>query len=442
MAVQVVGRVLEDTFDRDVWFTGELLHLDSGAGGHGYAVLQGQKSRMHVYLPPRLMLAAPAPQKGTVVLVQGRLGIWRPGGKFQVRARTPVMPTDSAGARAQARRAAEQQLRAEGVFGGPRKELPRWPSEIAVLTSARGAAIHDVRVAIGRRAHWVNVRLHDCIVQGPRAVDSIIAALDSAEGSAADLVLLTRGGGDPGAFEPFDDPRLVRRIANCPLPIVVAIGHQSDRTLADVAADQAAATPTAAAELAVPEAKVLRRELQVHRRQLHRAARVISAAARARADHGIEAVQRESRRHILLWRERVRRVGPEALWPALVRRLREERARVLEARRAALRAARALLREQRRRARALRPELLVTFGEAAIKADRHRAVELIAAVRALSPTKVLARGYALLMTHDGHPIRSSRNVRSGDRLLVRLHDGTVAVVVAAPPMRPIPGEHG
>ena len=254
----------------------------------------------------------------SLVLVRGRLQIWDRGGRFQITACGRLLPTDLTGARAERRKAAERRLRTDGVLDRPSRPLPRFPAKIAVVTSADSAAMRDVRATIGRRAPWVGISLHSCVVQGRSAAASIVAALDSADVSGADLILLTRGGGAPDAFDPFDDPAVVRRVARSQLPIIVAVGHEGDSTLADRAADHAASTPTAAAEAAVPDGQVIRREVLEHCRRLHAAAHAVCSAARVRCNHVREATQRAGRNRIRLEREKVQRVAPHSLSATLV----------------------------------------------------------------------------------------------------------------------------
>ena len=441
LAVRGARIVLGSRFGYDIWFEGELIELTTTAGGHGFGVLRGGEARINIYLAPRFLRGRDTPEHGSLVLVRGRLNIRDRDSRLEIKASGPLLPTDMPGARAEARRAAERKLRAEGVLDRPRRALPRHPARVAVVTAVNSAALRDVRATIRRRAHWVQVSLHGCVVQGPGAVVSILAALDAADASEADVVLLTRGGGAPDDFDPFDDPVVVRRVARSRLPIAVAIGHEGDRTLADLAADHAASTPTAAAEMAVPDGEALRREVREHQRRVYAAARAICSGARARAHHARGAMRRETLQRLRLGRETLRRVEPTALTATLRRRLRSERQRLERERDAVLRNATATARGQRRRTSALRPEILVTHGEATIRADWCRAQELRRAIYALSPERVLARGYALVLDGHGNTVRSSGQVRPGDALRIRLHDGEVAAVVAGPPIqRPHQGE--
>lgn len=432
LAVRGAGNVLRKRFDYDLWVGGELIDLVRTSEGHGFGVLRGPGTRIDVYLAPRFMRHRDLPQRGSLVLVRGRLAIWEPGGRFQVTASGPLVPTNLPGARAETRRAVERRLRAEGVLNRRRRALPQCPAKVAVVTSVSGAAMRDVHATIHRRARWVRISVHGCVVQGHGAAASIIGALDAADASDADVVLLTRGGGAPDDFDPFDDPRVVRRVGRSRLPIVVAIGHEGDNTFAELAADHAASTPTAAAELAVPDGEALQREVSEHRRRLHAAARAICSAARARAEHSRDATNRETLQRLRLGRERLRRVDPGTLTASLYRLLKSERKRLDGERDAVQRMASTIVREQRRRATALRPAILVTHGEATIRADRHRADELRRAIHALSPERVLARGYALVLDANGSTVSRSGRVGVGDTLRIRLRDGEVAAVVAGP----------
>ncbi len=433
--------MLGKRFGYDLWFQGELVDVVIAAGGHGFGVLRGKDARIDVYLAPRFIRNYELPPTGSLVLVCGRLQIWDRGGRFQITACGPLRATDLTGARAERRKAAERLLRTEGLLDRPSRPLPRFPAKIAVVTSIDSAAMRDVRATIRRRAPWVGISGHSCVVQGRSAAASIVAALDSADVSGADLILLTRGGGAPDAFDPFDHPAVVRRVARSQLPIIVAVGHEGDSTLADRAADHAASTPTAAAEAAVPDGQAIRREVLEHRRRLHAAAHAVCSAARVRGNHVREATQRAGRHRLRLEREKVQRVAPHSLSGTLVRLLRPHRKRLDDARTSVRRLTTVLVREQRRRASGLAPDLIVTHGEAAIRTDRRRLEELRRAIRALSPEHALARGYALVLDIRGRPVRSRDQVRPGDVLQIRLPDGEVAAVVAAPVTNDRKGEH-
>jgi exodeoxyribonuclease VII large subunit len=431
LAVKVAARELERRLDRPIWFSGELVQLTASRGGHAYAVLRGSGAKIDVFVPATHARQSGGLATGTVVVVHGRLRIWQPGGRFEIAAASALLPTASVGARANAREASERQLRAEGVLDRLRRDLPRWPVRVAVVTSGRGAAIEDVRATINRRAAWVAVHLHDCTVQGAGAVSSIITALDAADRSAADLVILTRGGGAPDTLDPFNDVGVVRRVAASRLPTIVAVGHESDRTLADLVADRSTSTPTSAAELAVPDGEAIRREMRDHRRGLHAVARATCSAACALSDHCTDRCRQALRQRVRLLRERLRRVEPRALSALLARLFNSERRHLATARANLRRDARGVVRESRRRLWALRPEVWVGHGEATIRADRHRATELIRAIEALSPEHVLERGYALVLGRAGCTIRSSGDVEPGEALQIMLRDGTVAAVVVA-----------
>ena len=414
--MQVAAGELERRFDRLVWFSGELVQLTVGRGGQVYAVLRGSAAKIDVYVPARYAQDSRGIAPGSVVVVQGRLRIWRQGGRFQIAAEGSLLQTASTGARAKAREAAERELKAEGVFDRPRRDLPRWPGAVAVVTSGRGAAIGDVRATIGRRAPWVTVHLHDCTVQGPGAGPSIIAALDTADRSSADLIVLTRGGGAPDTLDPFDDPDVVRRVAACRLPVLVAIGHEADRTLADLAADRATSTPTAAAEMAVPDRAVLRREAQEHRSACQRGRpRDLRRRARARRRcRGAPPVARRCSGSVSGERGCVASSRAHSP-PGLHRLLNRERQRLEGHRSGVLRLAQGSCATSDGVRPRSRPEVLVTHGEASIRADRQRVEELSRAIGALSPNQVLARGYALVVDAHGKPVRGCGRRTAGDK---------------------------
>jgi exodeoxyribonuclease VII large subunit len=420
---------LRTRWPEPLWIAGELVEVRSGRGRRKYAVLRGTRARVQVHLPPQVCRRGAPPAPGALVLVQGTIEI-RPGnGEFRIEARTPLIPTGGAGAREEARRLAEDELRREGVFGRAKRPLPEWPRKLAVVSSPHGMAIHDILAVVGRRAPWVAIRLHECAVQGPAAPGSLASAIESANASDADLIIVTRGGGSSDHMDAFDQATVVRSIARSRLPVVVAVGHEPDRTLSDLVADVSAPTPSAGAEQAVPDKRELRRELVGLRERLDAAVGAYLREATSRHTEFHARVSRSVERQVRLSRERLRLRRPETLAIRLSTQIAGERIALDRLREGGNRGVRSLVKSGRQRLDASRPELLLTRLRARVELSRAKLEEGHRAIRALSPHAVLARGYAFALGPDGRVIRTIGMLSPGSRIQIMLPDGAAAVVV-------------
>lgn len=313
-AVHGANLKLRQRFPDALWFIGEVVRIQRSRG-HLFATLAEKGARLEVHLPPRSNGTREIPRQGSVVLVKGTLRIYTPRGGFQVEA-SEIRTTGCPGIEAARRELARNQLKQEGVFGRPKRELPPWPGGIALVTSLDGAVLHDVRAVLARRASWVRLRVFNARVQGKAAAGSLVAAIRDAEASLCDLVIIARGGGGPQDLTPFDDPDVVRTLSGCRIPVISAIGHERDQTLANLAADVSVATPSAAAEIAVPDGAELRRHLEGARKKL------VAAASRQfdRTSVGLDRRLVRSKKGVdaslkRLWR-RLRRECPSQCPPA------------------------------------------------------------------------------------------------------------------------------
>lgn len=420
---------MERRFPEPLWFGGELIEVKRGGAGHGFAILRGPGAKIAVHLPPALLGSGRLPRSGKMVLVRGTLRIWRPAGSFRIEACGPLIVTDSEGARAEARRAAEHQLRAEGALSRPKRPLPRWPREVAVVTSGSGAAIHDVRAVIRRRAPWVTVVLHECIVQGPSAGSSICAALARANASTADVLVLTRGGGQQDHLDAFDEPAVVRAVAGSRLPVIAATGHARDVTLAELAADARAATPSEAAERAVPDVEQLRAVLADFWNRATVALWHTIVAGRTDSARDLETTRRALVRSVALTRERLEHRNPGTCFARVRRLVRLDRAQLDNTTIRVGRATKSRLRDQRACLERRTPERLLIRLGAVVRERREEVRQTLRTVHALSPRAVLARGYVIVCQADSRTVRRARDVKAGDRLTLVFEDGLVAAVV-------------
>lgn len=421
--------LLEDAFPL-IWVEGELGNLAKPSSGHLYFTLKDARAQVRCALfKPKSQWLKFVPREGLRVLARGRLTLYEPRGDYQLVLDT--MEEAGEGALRRALEALKARLQAEGLFETARKRpLPVFPRRIGILTSPSGAAVRDVLSVLRRRFPLIEVEVLPVSVQGEGAAAKIVDALRRAGAAGRhDVLLITRGGGSLEDLWAFNDEALARAIAASPVPVVSAVGHEIDTTLADFAADLRAPTPSVAAELLVPDRADLRVRLRVLGQRLQ-------AAQRRQFQ---QAVQRTDRAALRLQAQR-----PEARLQALAQRQREARrrldaawARALQLRQARLQRADAVLRSHRPAQRLallrIRLQRLQPRAQAAVvRALQQRTQRLHGLARALeavSPLATVARGYAILRREDGSVLRRAQDARAGERLDARLQDGVVRMRV-------------
>jgi len=426
--VRLAGRVLDGL--GLVWLEGEVTQVSTPASGHLYFALQDRGSVLAAVMwsrdVGRVRFKLEAGQR---IRVRGRLGVYDRDGKMQLYAdfAEPV----GAGAEAAAFEALKAKLAAEGIFAAERKRpLPRFPRRIGVVTSASGAAVHDIIRTVQRRLP-TPILIADAAVQGPTAPHQLVMGMAMVVKAGVDLVIVGRGGGAATDLTAFNHERVVRTIARCPVPVISAVGHETDLSLADLAADARASTPTAAAELAVPDGRALDDLLRKERRRLDREIHHRLDRARQDIDRATMALHARGERALAATRTQLAQLQHRLLGL-------HPRARVL-AHRAALgeletRLAAAHPGPRIARARREQDALLARRDAAMLRILQTRRAELGqlgAQMHALSPLAVLDRGYAMA-SKGTEIIRDPAQVRAGDRLRVRLARGALAVVVEEP----------
>jgi exodeoxyribonuclease VII large subunit len=246
---------------RDVWVEGEVGQVTVSSAGHCYFTLKDERAQLRamIFRDDRMVIPF-QPRTGIRLVAHGRIDVFDAQGVYQLYVDT-LQPAGF-GDLALRFEALKAQLTQEGLFEASRKRsLPPWPRVIGVCTSLSGAVLHDIRMVLARRWPSVRVIVSACQVQGAGAPESIVAALrragrwtDPQTGRALDLIILARGGGSLEDLWAFNEEAVVRAVAAAPVPVIVGVGHETDVTLAEFAADIRAATPSVAAELAVPDA--------------------------------------------------------------------------------------------------------------------------------------------------------------------------------------------
>ncbi len=369
----------------DLFIRGEISNFKRHSSGHLYLTLKDESARVPaVMFRFNAMRLRFAPQDGMRVIARGRVSVYDRDGKYQVY--IEEMHPDGVGDLSVAYEQLKERLAAEGLFDRAHKRpLPRYPGRVGVITSPTGAAVHDIITVLARRFPAAELVLCPVQVQGDGAADSICAALELFnQKQAADVIILGRGGGSIEDLWAFNEEPVARAVYRSEIPVISAVGHETDYTICDFVADVRAATPSAAAELAVPDARELAAQLAaLHNRMLGRAAAVTAEKkAQLAALRAYPCFQ--SPMHFL-----------------------EDEHQRLDGYAAALRAG---------------MDRRLSDGRTALARQA-------AALDLLSPMKVLARGYSIAQDKRGKILTRVKQVTPGNPILLRMADGTLDCTV-------------
>jgi exodeoxyribonuclease VII large subunit len=411
-----------------LWVEAEAAEVKRPVSGHVYFMLRDKGSVIPAVMwrttAVRLKFAL---EPGLRVRVRGKLGVFDRDGRLQLY--VDYAEPAGAGAAAAALDELKRKLAAEGLFSEDRKRpLPSLPRRIGVVTSRTGAAVKDIVRTVQRRFPPVTILVADCMVQGVSAPPQIVNALRMVQNARVDVVILGRGGGATTDLAAFNDERVVRAVRACRVPVVSAVGHEIDVTLCDLAADARASTPTGAGELVVPVRDQLVRVLGVEERRLRREVSLRLRDARQEVDSLAEGARQTLRARLTTRATELRRleVRLSAAHPRAQLAARKAELARLEAR---LRRNDPTPRLAARRAELRRLE--TAMAAATRRAlDRRRATfaQGVARLDALSPLRVLERGYALA-THDGRVVTDAAAVKPGDRVDLRFARGRARATV-------------
>ncbi len=372
-------RVLSNVFVR-----GEISNFKLYSSGHAYFTLKDETGQLKAVMFRSYASKLPfRPSDGMRVIAHGRISVYETNGQYQLYA--DELQPDGAGSLALRFEQIKRQLQSEGLFEESRKKpLPPMPMRIGVITSPSGAAVHDIMNVLGRRFPCAQMILFPSQVQGAEAPAQLMMGLEFFSVSGiADVVIIGRGGGSAEDLWAFNDEGLARAIAACPIPVISAVGHESDFTICDFVADKRAPTPSAAAELAVPETKALLSSL---------------GALGGRMSACLEKKIREERRVLARISDSGVFAHPERLLDAYRMKLTDRE-------------------ENLSRAMA---QLLLQKKNALIRGA--------GALRSLDPLAVLARGYAAI-SRGGDTVCRADDVEIKDSLEIRFTDGVVHATV-------------
>nr|WP_152984673.1 exodeoxyribonuclease VII large subunit [Stenotrophomonas terrae] len=433
--------LLESTFPL-VWVEGELGSVSRPASGHLYFTLKDARAQVRAAMfKPKSQWLKFIPREGMRVLVRGRLTLYEARGDYQLI--LDHMEEAGEGALRRAYDELKARLEAEGLFDPARKRpMPAHVRRLAVITSPSGAAVRDVLSVLERRFPMLEVELLPSLVQGATAAPQITSLLRQADASGRyDVILLTRGGGSLEDLWAFNDEQLARAVAASTTPVVSAVGHETDFSLTDFAADLRAPTPSVAAELLVPDQRdlalrVRRLAQRLNQLQVHALGQAMQRADRAALR--LQAHSPQARLSLLEHRQQ-----------AAFARLQSQWRQQLERRTARLAHAATGLRgnQPQRRLNAL-AEKLATLAPRAhaamtrqLQGDALRLRGIARSLEAVSPLATVARGYSILTrVEDGALVRSAAQVKPGEQLRARLSEGELQLRVEHVDGTPANGE--
>ncbi len=424
---QTVARMLERNFPL-LWVSGEISNFTRAASGHWYFTLKDEGAQVRaVMFKGRAQHAGFTPREGDRVEVRALVTLYAPRGDYQLN--VEAVRRAGLGNLYEAFLQLKEKLTREGLFDAARKRpLPAFARTIGIVTSLQAAALRDVLTALRRRAPHVRAIIYPAPVQGDGAAAKIAEAIRSASARAeCDVLLVCRGGGSIEDLWSFNDEEVARAIVACAMPVISGVGHETDFTLADFAADLRAPTPTAAAELAATPRADWLAQLESHADDLTRALR----RRLANSAQGMDWLARRLTSPAALIRhERLKLQGMQA------RLAHASRTRLTRTRHALAQAGIRLSARLPQTA-ALRRQLLesarrLDSGMANVQAQRRLALAGLAAqLELLNPQRTLERGYAIVTDGRGNIVRAPAQVQPRQSLMLRLAQGAVEVGIAS-----------
>ncbi|WP_271852509.1 exodeoxyribonuclease VII large subunit [Planococcus maritimus] len=435
LSVAALTKYIKKKFDadphlRDVYVKGELSNVKIHTSGHIYFTLKDQKARM-----PAVMFSARAksmkfrPESGMTVLIRGDISVYEASGQYQLYAQS--MQPDGIGDYYLAFEQLKEKLNKEGVFNADHKQpLPRFPEKVAVITAQTGAAVRDIITTLKRRYPLAQIVLFPTLVQGQGAVQSIVQSIQQANRTDSDVLIVGRGGGSIEDLWAFNEEAVARAIHDSKIPIISAVGHETDTTIADFVADLRAATPTAAAELAVPSRIELLERVMGQRQIMFR--------------HMTNDLE-QRRIRLTQLQNSYPMAYPDRLYRPFIERIERaadalQRETVLTVRRSGDRLTMLSRQLDNRnpsdRIRQAERDLAILgdrLDQRIANVFNQREQQLKSAIRtldALSPLKIMDRGYAIPFKH-GEVVKSVDQLELGDQLSLSLKDGEVKTVIEA-----------
>lgn len=419
-----------DTVLSDIWLRGELSNFTHHSSGHMYFTLKDAASRIKCVMFASHNQRLPfIPKEGMKVMARGSVSVYERDGNYQFYAH--AMQPDGIGSLYLAYEQLKRTLEAEGLFAPERKkQIPLYPKAIGVVTSPTGAAVRDILITLERRYPSVPVVVVPVLVQGAQAAPSIVRALHLLNLlGEVDVLIVGRGGGSLEELWAFNEESVARAIAASVIPVISAVGHETDYTIADFVADLRAPTPTAAAELAVQHRQELKQQVQRLEQRLQQALQRRLLHSRERLERARSSrMLRQPQRMLLEPTQRADRLRAELL--GQMARLQErtvQRYKQLQTRLGAMQPGEQLKYADARRRNA--QQRLTQAMLAQLRSGRQELSSRVRSLDALSPLKVMSRGYSLLYQEGGKLVRSVEDTAVGETVQVLLADGSLDCTV-------------
>ena len=386
-----------DDFLSSVAIRGEISNFKRHTSGHLYFTLKDERSEISAIMfrsaADRLTFA---PKSGMTVILYGKVSVYEATGKYQIY--VSAMTDDGIGEMYRQFLLLKAKLEAEGLFASDRKRpLPTYPKRIGVVTSPTGAAIRDIINVTGRRFPTAELLISPALVQGAEAPASLCAALELLIAAGeCDVIIIGRGGGSAEDLFAFNDESLVRAVAACPVPIISAVGHETDTTLCDYAADLRAPTPSAAAETSVPDRLSLMQGL---------------ADKEDKLDGSVERILASYEKRISDFSLKLDVCSPMA-------RLENASARINNA-----------------------GEMLDKYMSSVLERKRLKLASAVGQLEGVNPLAVINRGYSMTLDENGKIVSSVGDVSAGDGISVRVKDGSIVARVESKTEEKNVGKH-
>jgi exodeoxyribonuclease VII large subunit len=431
LSVNALTKYIKRKFDvdphlRDVHVKGEISNFKQHSSGHMYFTLKDEKARiLAVMFSSQSRAMKFSPENGMKVIVKGDISVYEPSGQYQIYIKE--MQPDGIGELFLAYEQLKQRLELEGLFAiETKKAIPLYPRTVGVITSPTGAAIRDVITTIKRRFPIANILVFPALVQGDNAASSIAKAIEKANSmKGIDVLIVGRGGGSIEELWAFNEERVARAIFSSAIPIISAVGHETDYTIADFVADLRAPTPTGAAELAVPHIeelmeRVLQRQTRLLRAMKEKFRFEIQRLNRVQKSYAFRYPHR-------LYEQKLEQV--DKLTEMLVRGtsrlslIKMSQHEILYKRLQRNHPSESLREAQQRFDRTqkdLNRAMLQVLSKKQTDFDR-----ILSTLQALSPLKIMERGYSLAYSEDNRLVKSINQIKVNERVQIQLTDGSL-----------------
>ncbi|TVY04458.1 exodeoxyribonuclease VII large subunit [Cohnella terricola] len=430
LSIRDINRLIKMKLEGDaglqnIWLRGEISNFTFHSSGHMYFTLKDEGARLKCIMFASYNQRLPfAPKDGMKVLARGGISVYERDGQYQFYA--TAMQPDGIGSLYLAFEQLKRKLEGEGLFRAElKRQIPLYPRTVGVITSPTGAAVRDILITLERRNPGVHVLLYPVSVQGTGAAPSIVKAIQAMNAlGEADVLIVGRGGGSLEELWAFNEEAVARAIRASVIPVISAVGHETDFTIADFAADLRAPTPTAAAELAVRHIGELKQELAYLERKMAHSLHALLAKAKERWQHAARSSYfTQPRRSLLAQAERLDRLRETLQYQMKGEQAKaQERFSRLSGRLQAVNPKQQTVYARKRMETAARGLELAMNG--ILRDSQSRFSSLVRHLDALSPLKVMGRGYSLAYDENEKKlIRSIKEVQPGDLIHIRLSDG-------------------